>query len=97
MRSGGKRLPPANFFESQKMKSGCYGYPKKFRPLSEWHWDSLGSILAIGVDSDTMLIIDFSRQPNTVVSKDGEIKGSKRKRRVSSLGIITEKMVLRTI
>jgi WD40 repeat protein len=48
--------------------------PTELRPRSARHWDSWGSILAIGVNSDTMLIIDFSRQSNTVACKDGEIK-----------------------
>lgn len=62
--------------------------PKEFR---SWRWDSSGSILAIGLNSETLLIMDFSRQPNAVACEDGEIKSSKRKRRESSLGITTEK------
>jgi WD40 repeat protein len=66
--------------------------PKEFRPRSAWHWDSSGSILAIGGNANIVLIIDFSRQPDTIVSEQGGVESLKRKTRASSFGVITETM-----
>lgn len=58
--------------------------PKEFRPRSARHWDFQGSILAIGVNSFRMLIVDFSRHPNAVACKDAVgVNGVKRERKGS--------------
>lgn len=54
--------------------------PIEFQPQSELHWDSSGSIVAIGMSLNLTIIIDFSRQLNSIIDKDNETKILKRKR-----------------
>ncbi|PTB38506.1 hypothetical protein M441DRAFT_172096 [Trichoderma asperellum CBS 433.97] len=54
--------------------------PDGFRPQRQGYWDSSGSIVAIGMSLDLTIIIDFSRQLNSIIDKDDETKILKRKR-----------------
>ncbi|KAL7920277.1 hypothetical protein ACQKWADRAFT_163981 [Trichoderma austrokoningii] len=60
--------------------------PQEFRPRSLRHWYALGSVLAIGMNSGTMLIIDFSRHPNTVACKDAK----REKKKPSSRAVLNQ-------
>ncbi|KAL7897312.1 WD40-repeat-containing domain protein [Trichoderma sp. TUCIM 5745] len=90
---GGQTLATGEFAWITKNEERLLWIPKELRPWSSLHWDSSRSIIAIGVKRDnTMLIIDFSRQSDTIACEDGGIKSLKRKRRVSNLDATIEEI-----
>jgi WD40 repeat protein len=74
------QVPSTNFAWITKNGEQLLWIPGEFRPFDEESWDFSGSILAIALNSDNLLIIDFSRQPNSVVCREGETKGLKKRR-----------------
>lgn len=57
----GQKSANGDFAWITRIEERLIWIPKQFRPRLERHWNSLGSILAIGMDANTMIIINFSR------------------------------------